>query len=242
MSSVNTAIQKKVGVDLFSMQMRWAYWLIGVVWFLYLTGSFFSGTLQDFILLHFMDSLFQPAKIFMFVIGIISGVYLMPLFVQLGVTRRNYFIGATVATFLVSGVIMLFGMLLHTVTMGLTAVTPLTAGGGVVDFLPDELFLGWRFVIFTLIAAVYYGTGWLIAIGFYRFKTWVGMLTIPAAIFFNVITELFWDSGLNIWLFFWIEADFSGSLPVSFVATVLILGVLYGIIRKLTADVAIKVK
>lgn len=241
MSSINAKMQKQVAIDMYSMQIKWAYWLIGIVWLLYLVGSFFTD-MQDLTMLHFMDSLYQPAKIFMFVIGIISGIYMLPMFVQLGVTRRNYFIGATAGAGLVSAAILFAGIVLHLAAMAISAGTPLNTGSLSVDFLPDDLFIGWRFVIFTLITLVYYGTGWLIAIGFYKYQTWVGMLFIPLAIFFNVIAELFWDSGLNIWLFFWIRADLSGSLPLSLVMTVLILVVLFGVIRKLTADVHIKAK
>ncbi|OIJ18779.1 hypothetical protein BKP45_15525 [Anaerobacillus alkalidiazotrophicus] len=231
----------KVSSDLFFTQMKWAIWFVGIVFVVYLVVPRFVTDVAS-LHLHFLAFIFQPTKIFMLVIGILSCFAFLGYFVGNGITRKDYFIGSAVAAIGVALCIMALASALQGVLhfVGIfTAYVPNTGHG---DILGVESAWLVPFVVYSLSVVAYYVAGWLISIGFYRYGGFGGAITIISAIIYVGMTDMSWEGERSFHLFGFIR--FSSPelpLPLALVTTVVLLVIGLWVLRRLTKRVPIKI-
>ncbi|MFV8830090.1 hypothetical protein [Alkalihalobacterium sp. APHAB7] len=240
MSLKRNSTTAKVGIDLFSIQVKWALWFIGIVFVVYLVLPIFITNVEEF-KMHFLTFSFQPAKIFMLIIGILSCFSFLGYFVGNGITRKDYFLGSAAAAFGVAFVIMLLANVLQGLLQFVGMFTP---------YLPstnhgDSWNMGsvWivPFVAYTMTIVVYYLAGWLISIGFYRYGGIGGTLCIIGAIIYVGVTDLGSNGDRSLTLFGFIKIPYPDlGLPLAMVVTAVLIVVGLWLLRQLTKRVPIK--
>ncbi|MFA9557684.1 hypothetical protein ACERII_10300 [Evansella sp. AB-rgal1] len=238
LKDASTAV--KVSSDLFFTQMKWAIWFVGIVFVVSLVIPRFVTDVDH---IHFLAFIFQPTKIFMLVIGILSCFAFLGYYVGNGITRKDYFIGTVVGAggvvigimaiaSVLQGVLLLVGMV--------TTYVPNTSHG---DVLGTESVWLVPFVGYSLSGLAYFVAGWLISIGFYRYGGIGGAISIISAIIYVGLTDMGWERGSSLQFFGFIQIPLPDlSLPFAMVTTVVLLVVGLWVIRRLTKRVPIKIE
>lgn len=226
--SVNNAGRAlRVAADMSRLQLSWSAWFIS---FVILAYALIEINAQNFI-----TFAFQPAKVFMLVIGIVSVSGFLSFYARHGVTRKAYFYGSSLAAAIVALVLM--------------------GGVGVLAGLQQWLipapskpfFLGenasWllTIIVYMLNALAYYLAGYIIGIGFYRFGKLVGMLYIVLALGVLAASEAMWDIELKELIN---RVVYIGQIPVwgSIMGALLLVGIALGIIWATIRRVRYKIK
>jgi hypothetical protein len=247
MKSANS--YRKVAVNMTFMQLSWAVWFMSIVLVAYIViplflvemntsnklgdlfASIWTGNWDDMEsntgTRSYIDFLSHPAKIFMLVCGILSVANFLSFFVKQGITRKHYFYGSVVASFVVSVVIALFAGVVHLIE--LTVFT-------------NDLNFGstWLFatVMYMMQIVTYYGAGLLIGAGFYRYNAGGGMLFIVLAISLVFIVEVLWKQGLSGL----ISVSASWEVLLLCLSTSILLAIALIIVRMMTKRITIKLK
>ncbi|SDZ61634.1 hypothetical protein SAMN05421736_12154 [Evansella caseinilytica] len=236
----------KVTTDMSLLQLSWSAWFLSFVLIAY---AFFASTFfqrlgvggdMEISREGFVLFAYNPAKIYMLVIGIISVSSFLKFYVQQGVTRKDYFFGATAAAVIVSVILMSVA--------GIATVVEgwIHSAAGSSTFLGEESSLIVIVIVCAVQILVYYIAGWLIGAGFYRYGVLVGMLYIAlatAAVFVaDILLEVEQKNPLEM-LFRFTNISFQ-ELPfyVSFVGAFLLLAVMLWIVRATTKRVPIKME
>lgn len=251
----------RVATDMIIMQLVWALGFFGIMLIIHFFKigrlTFFQGDEVD----TFYNSVFIPANIFMLVIGIIC-VYFLPHYVENGVTRKDYFKGALLATIGLSITLPVLAFIISSITKAIVNINYREADinsviqeidGGIGDIIGDivqliilsphvDLSNNWllAIAIFSLNLFMYYLLGWLISASFYKYDFIIGIVSIVA----SILILMFGDTMIRIALDFPIFDRFSAlaSLPSSIPLFVILLVILLTvwIIRQLTKRVTIK--
>ncbi|MED4128581.1 hypothetical protein [Shouchella miscanthi] len=198
---------------LYQEQFKWFSWfLLFVLLFqgaLLFLASYFGGTIQQFTLLSF-----GPSRIFMLVLGIISAYAFLGYYYQLGQTRKRYYRSTLVAAILLAGTMVisvkLFSLIEALVVGNQAFISDRTDGTTIVNnsqsitITIDIFSEGLQFIdstvlfmlFFVLQLLLYYGVGWFISVGFYRYGWVIGLLFIVLAIGFLGLNQFMWSSSL----------------------------------------------
>ncbi|WP_179295453.1 hypothetical protein [Bacillus sp. FJAT-45350] len=227
---------------MFVTQMKWAIWFVGIVFVVYLVVPNFV-TDVDSLHLPFLAFIFQPTKIFMLVIGILSCFAFLSYFVGNGITRKDYFIGSAVAAVAVAIGIMALASALQGVLHLVGKFTEYMPNTGYGDVLSVESAWLVPFVVYSLSVVAYYVAGWLISIGFYRYGWFGGAITIFSAIIYVGMTDMSWGGERTFQLFGFIRFSLPElSLPFAMISTVVLLVIGLWVLRGLTKRVPIKIE
>ena len=261
------AIFPKVAVDLYIVQLIWSLGFLGILLFLQIAKPILTMVpllnMNDKINVgNYFDTVFVSSNIFMLVIGIIAILGFLPYYVSNGVTRKDYFKGATIAAVglsisipIVASIIYALQNFIMKIT-GLQIVQKSTLANQAVD--TDDGFIGeliqsiimtpfielesnWLLAItvFTLNIFTYYVVGWLIGSGFYRFGVTVGLLCIVIAFLVVYTQDLLLSSTLGLPVHdMFTSLDFPLYLAIA--GTLALVGFLLWMIRQLTKRVPIK--
>lgn len=228
----------KVAVDMTLMQGIWSSWFLFFTLLVYVVvgaiGIEKADTAQGFLLFAY-----QPSKIYMLVIGIISVSSFLAFYVKQGVTRKEYFNGAAVAAALIS--------LLLTLLAGLAAFIDhlVSAGDSSYGLLVPGTHWLLSLAVWLLTVLVFYAAGWLIGAGFYRFGLG-GLLYIAAA-----TAAVFLVEALSLWgleqknpLTLFIDLDRLREIPtgIALLAGCLVLALLLWGVRATIRKVPVKMK
>jgi hypothetical protein len=178
----------------------------------------------------FLDFNYQPSRIFMLVVGIISVSGFLTSFVKQGVTRRDYFYGAAISSAALTLVLLIFAII---------------ATGAELLFIPEAekasiapRYGSWFFttVVYCINILVYHSAGWLIGSGFYR--SYIGgFLSIVAAVLLIGASEILWSSDFET-----PSSLFEMPQWLSVVSTLLIYGLALWAVRLTTRRMRIKLK
>ena len=254
----------KVAVDMFLVQLKWSLWFISFILLAHIIMIIvFINTGNphgDFLFFSHSSS-----KIYMLVIGIISAYGFLTFYVNQGITRKDYFIGASLAAIGLSLAI----AIIATVLTGLeyiileVANLPIELDRAMVDngvessdnsisiFLPKAIVSSsilvhssnWllSMLMYTLNILTFYAIGWFIGSGYYRFGWVAGFGFIALAMVFIAIGDLLWgteiDEPLSNWLpFTTIDLPLYGS----FLGAIVLIGIILVFIRLITRRVTIK--
>lgn len=248
----------KVAFDMFIMQLVWTMGFLGIMLIIHIVKivmmTFFGGDAVD----TFYNSVYIPANIFMLVIGIIC-IYFLPHYVENGVTRKDYFKGALLASiglsialpvlaFIVSSISNLIIKINYREAEINSVVQEMDSGiiGNIVQtiILSPHVDSGSNWIIaiavFSLNIFMYYLLGWLISASFYRSDFIIGIFSIIG----SIILLMLGDTMIRITLGMPIFVRFVAltQLPSSITLFVLLLVILLAvwIIRQLTKRVTIK--
>lgn len=253
------SIRTKLAIDLFTLQGKWTVWFLGIMFVVYIAHILYpliytgeSGrTVDDFYARSYIFG-----NIYMLVIGIITSISCLPYYVQNGITRRDYFFGATIGTLGLAIIIPLVALIIHFLTKGMIDWTNLPidlkglteASAAEEDPFIAQMILaviyapsvveisGLSILVFTVNLFFYYVIGWMIGAGFYRFGGIKGMMFIVLALAIFLINSGIWGNPVPAWLPI-------PDLTLSFYAiigTVLLIFIVLGIIRLVTRNVRIK--
>ena len=252
-------VYRKVAVDLFFKQGSWTMWFMGIMLIVHLVQAvlFLTGN-SDGTLDNFFTKIFLAGNIYMFIIGIIAAVSLLPYFVQNGVTRKDFFTGGVFAAIGLATVIPIAAFLLNALTEWIAAFLNIPVGAGGLPEItgdPDDPLIAT--VILAVInapsvtAAVwpnlflsimnlffYYMTGWLIGTGFYRFGGNTGFLFIVIALGVFLTNAGIWGREIPAWL---PVPDLSRFLAASVTGTLVLTIIILVIIRLVTKNMRIKI-
>lgn len=239
-------IIKRAAYDLYIEQLKWSIWFIVVLILLHISGSLFSLRF-DFGLNDMFAFSYVSTPIYMLVIGIIAGSYYLPFYVRHGVSRKDYFIGSSIAAFMLSLTLAAIFKILSYLENGIYSLFNLP-----VKFVPygSELIDNGGIpiiIIYILTILMYYAIGWMIFTGFYRFKWMVGLVFVVLGIAITSIHGNLWSNSADgvFFLFFWDAAKSNGASGIftlyPVLATVGFIAFLLLIIRLNTKKVPIKI-
>lgn len=261
------AIFPKVAVELYVVQFIWALSFLGFFVFLQIAKPLlamipFLKMNDKMNIGNYFDTVFIASNIFMLVIGIIVAIGFLTHYVRNGVTRKNYFKGAAIASVglaisipIVASVIYALQNFIMKVT-NLPIVQKSTLASQALDmdddFIGDliqsiiftpfvELESNWMLalIVFALNIFTYYVVGWLIGAGFYRFGVPIGLLCIGLAFIIIYTQDLLLSSALSLP----VHAAFTSlelSLLLAIVGTLALVGITLWMVRQLTKRVTIK--
>src|SRR5690625_325254 len=212
----------KIGTDLFSLQLMWTFWALGI---------FIIVNILRLVFLDYTDSLYSggyiAANIYMLVIGILAFNFLK-YYVENGVTRKTFFFGNLLASVGLSIVIpiLIYAMsfvekiLLNrftsivlrddTLDKAVQEVTFEISGnfiGEVIQsliltpFINPESSLVLSLALFSLHIFMFYIVGWLIGSAFYRLKVIGGLLFIAIGIILIMVKDSLIRLSLDLPLF-----------------------------------------
>ena len=261
------SIFPKVAVDLYRIQFIWALVLLGFFLFLQIARPLvamvpFFNMNNKFNNENYFDVVFISSNIFMLVIGIIVVIGFLPYFVGNGVTRKDYFKGASIAAIGLSISIPIVASIIYALQKFAMKITGLPiveestlasqiadAGDGYISELIQSIIMtpfielesNWllAILIFAINIFTYYLVGWLIGAGFYRFGVVTGLLSIALG-FIIIYTQ---DQLLRIALNLPVSGVLSSwnlTLFPAIVAVLVLFGITLWIIRQFTKHVAIK--
>lgn len=246
-------------MDLFLEQMGWTLWFLGILLIIHVFHSIYAGKdLENFYL-----SSFYATDIYMLVIGIIIGYGFYPFFVKHGVTRKDVFRGGVLAAGLLSAAIVLTVVVITAaeysvvnianLPLHLNSTLDFTEGadddvignlvllivlGPFVDFSSHGILS--LFVYMTNIFT-YYVIGWFMSAVYYRYGWKIGLGSIGLSILLLFIRGLVWGEEAATQLADWVSLAIL-ELPLygSIAGTIVLIGVILGLIRLLTQRVTIK--
>ncbi|QUG43273.1 hypothetical protein KD050_08665 [Psychrobacillus sp. INOP01] len=255
------SIFPKVATDLFWVQLFWAFGFLGIMFAIHIVKIVLAINSDNDMELYFVST-FVASNIFMLVVGIISSYGFLPHYVSNGVTRKDYFKGAALAsvglsitlpviTSIVSGielfVLKIFNMsTVFTTTFG--ERVNMEDDGIVTDIIQSIIIApyvdpqsNWLLAIFivTLNLLTFYLLGWLIGSAFYRFGVIIGIVFIAISIVLILIENALLSIGLGLT----VSESFSSydfGLPISILGVVVIIIIVLWVIRQITKRVAIK--
>lgn len=253
----------KIGMDLFYIQMIWTSWFLGITFTIHLVQliiSIYNGSKMS----SYFASLYFSGNIYMFIIAIIATCIVLPLYVQNGVTRKDFFYGSLLSTLALAILIPLIGLLVSLIEMFIVNVAnlpsdvfdmtgfgsddndfanvPLIARVFLTFFVPPFMAgkgLLLHFLLSILNLCFYYLNGWMIGAAFYRLGALFGIGTIIFSIIIYLINGSLWGHGT---LPDWLPVESNGlNGSVAVLGTIIFGMIVLIIIRKLTARVPIKV-
>ena len=255
------AVYPKVATDLFWIQLFWSLGFLGVMFVIHVI-KVILGSINGNEINNYFSAVFVAANIFMLVIGIISTYGFLGFYVGNGVTRRDYFKGATLSTIGLSFALPIMASIVSVLERWFINLThlynvktnPFVSKGMEEDsnLLGDiitsviispfvDLHSNWllAILIFALNLLTYFVVGWFIGTSFYRFHILIGLgvVLLSIAILFTA------DGLLNVALKLPVHEVFTSlslSLPVSALAILIILGIVLWVIRRMTKKVAVK--
>lgn len=236
-------------------------WYLGIIVVIFILMFIFLGRIEAPIS-DFLSFSHGSSKVYMLIMGIISAYYFIPMYVQMGVTRKQTVIGNAIGA--VGGALTL--VLLATIISGiqhlifegfdLTVANEESLFQIVMNFpegtesthflLGQSFFAGlsrWLITLssFWLSVLLDYMIGWLIGTGFYHRGVVGGVGTILIGMLLAAISDVFWNDGI---LPFMPDVTFQGDpfylWLVAIVATIVLIGVAFWLIRQLTKRMTIK--
>lgn len=242
----------KIAGDLTLYQLIWAAFFLAAVVVFFFGMRIFSGGEPLFGIrifsgeesIHtrpFLDFLLQPGSGFMFVLGVISVTGFLTFMVKQGVTRRTYFFGTAVSSFIVAAILTAAGVLIQLILqIFMTNIdwqpvlgyedAPVTAG----------LMMLCQLYLFYLI-------GWMIGCTFYRFGFLAGLFSIAGSflLLLGISYLISSDNSLPATVIGRLGLpELSGEVPlyVSLPILLLIAVILLAVMRMMTKRVRIRIK
>lgn len=236
-------------------------WYLGIIIVIYIILFILLGRLEAPVS-DFLNFSYSSSSIYIIIMGAISSYYFFPMYVQLGVTRKQTFkgnvvgaLGGALTLVILSAIIsllqhLLFRLFNWTITdnqhlienfIQFSEETPFTSFLLGTSFLSQ--FSRWVMTLFSfwLTTVLNYAIGWMIGTGFYRASLFGGVGTILVGIFSLLVSEFFWDNSALVFL---PEIRLEGNplllWVIAIVLTAAIIAFILWLIRQLTKKMPIK--
>lgn len=254
------SISQKVAKEMFLVQLGWAGGFLGIILLINIIKSFISGFQGDDVE-GFFSTIFIAGNIFMLVVGIIT-IHFLPHYVGMGVTRRDYFFGALVASIGLSIFIPIVAIVISALEQIIFNMINLPYKVQTInDVNIDDNILGdilqtiiisphvapqenWLLATLVLIINffIYYLMGWLIGVSFYRLDVISGILFIFIAIVLKMLKDTFLRIALDLPAVGWFTS-FEKFIPtgIAWLGIVFIILIATRIIRMLSSRAAVKI-
>lgn len=253
------AIHSKVALDLYRLQINWAIKFLGFFVFLQIARPFvamipFVNMNNKINFGNYFDTAFTFGNIFALVVGIIVASSFLTYYVRSGVTRKDFFKGAAIASIGLSISIPIVSSLFYVLLnlfikfTGFPYMENSELATRVIDI--DDGFVGemiqtiilppfvtfessWllAMALFTLNILTYYVIGWFIGSAFYRFGVPIGLVSILISFIVIYIRDFLLNHAMS--------SDFS--LLVAFLSATAFVVILLWLIKQFTKRLAIAV-
>ncbi|MCG5104942.1 hypothetical protein [Oceanobacillus alkalisoli] len=192
---MNKPVQiRQVAFIMLQSQLTWTLWYIGILVIINIARLIFRADGID----TFYNHAFVASNVYMLVIGIVV-ISFMPYFVEIGVTRKNYFYGNTIASLCLSILIPVFAYVLTIFEKLILGnfkepnfnIKSAADGNFIGDLLQSILITPYvdvetnillSLAVFSLNIFAFYLIGWLIGAAFYRLGVIGGILVIAIGI------------------------------------------------------------
>lgn len=252
-------IHSKVALDLYTVQFSWALKFLGFFIFLQIARPLvamipFINMNNKVNIGNYFDTVFTFSNIFMLVIGIIVASSFLSYFVRNGVTRKDFFKGAAIASIGLSISIPIVASLFYALLNIIRKFTGfpymenseltnqvINIDDGFVGEIVQMIILppfvplesSWLLAIglFTLNILTYYIIGWFIGSSFSRFGVPVGLLSIVLSFIVIYMRDFLLNHALNS----------DSSFFIASLSSLVFVVILLWIIRQTTKRIAIKV-
>lgn len=211
----------KVAFDMYTVQMKWTLWFLFFILAAQIAHIILvmSPLNTEDTLRNFLPFLNGSAKIYMLIIGIFSYGFLT-FYITQGVTRRDYFIGSSLAALGLSITIIIIGTILTYLQLIILDAIHYPISNVLFD---SHGFL--QPIYYNINIFIFYLIGCLIGIGYYRFGWIIGFAFVAFAILSIMVTETLLKSQPII--------AFTGLLALTTVILIFI--------RQITKRIAIKI-
>ncbi|GAB6091199.1 hypothetical protein [Spirochaeta dissipatitropha] len=197
MQSININHSWKVFEDIYLQLMTWAMWALGILLVGFLVAIVFIEPLRE-LEQSAMAMITHPARIFIFICGIVSGMYIIQYYIRQGVTRRSFFIGMAAAGIAVAASIQLIGAGLNGIAALIGMVSPYQPGSELSVYAGTSHSYPVTMGISTLMLSLQFLMGWIIGFSFYRYKGIGGFISICSTILVLGAGNLIWDQNAVI--------------------------------------------
>ncbi len=251
-------IPLKVAFDITSVQSGWSIIFFLILIFNNIIKYMFheGGEIGNF-----FNITFSGSTVFMLIIGIIAAYTFLPLYVNHGITRKDYFVGNTLAIFFISLVLLAVSLIITGVEYTIVNLTNMDitfinegaieneeniianfvlsivlSSFGDMNNVPWLLSIG----VFLIRAMFFYAIGWFIGASFYRAGVIAGFGSIAFSIILVSLFDLFWEATEGNILAQYLSLDFgTPSLFISFIGSCFLIAFLFVIIRTITKRVSV---
>lgn len=256
--------QKKkwmIGKDLTEFLSFSHLYYLGIIVVIYIVMFILLGRM-DAPISDFLNFSYSSTTIYMIIMGAIGAYYFFPMYVQLGVTRKQTFFGNVIGALGGAFTLVLFTVIISLLQHLIFRLFNWTITDSQVlienfinfseettatHFLLGTSFLSglsrWAITLlsFWLSTVLNYAVGWMIGTGFYRASLFGGVGTILLGILFLLVSDIFWSGNV---LPFLPEIRLEGNpLMLWFVALLvitIIIALIFWFIRQLTKKMPIK--
>ncbi|WP_085993364.1 hypothetical protein [Oceanobacillus senegalensis] len=229
---------KKITMDLYSVQMKWVAWYLPIVYVFYV-AVFWIVDEPEIRSMSLLTFTFQTATIFLLICGILSSLAFLPMYVKHGVTRKSYFQGAFYSSIGLAittiGITTILTWILS--VMDINALT-----GGVLSSLGEGSWL-WTTISYIIVVMVYFLSGWLVGLGFYRYGGAGGFVSIVVAFVIVSLNDLLWAFSTPKPMMGLV--DFTIPVPhvaIAIVGSIVIAAISTILVYKIVRDIPIKIK
>lgn len=248
----------KVAKGLLFVQGKWTITFLAIVLFITILKIIF-GAIRGNEVDGFFETAFVASNIYMFITGIIA-VSFLAYFVENGVTRKDYFLGAIIAAIILSiflpiiaviiNLIEKFVFTLFHIPYKVTNLDDIEFDGDIIsDFVqslivspyvnPDSnVFLACFILFINLFVA--YLLGWFIRAGYYRFGSMIGFLFIVIAVCLKLLKDTLIRVQLDQQIVSWFLNFTTLPLSMTIIGVVAIIAFMIFMIRMATKRVTVK--
>ncbi len=237
----STKLSSKVASTSFYEQTKWSLWFFATIFLVYVARIFFMSESADPIE-GFFNFAHHSANIFMLVCGIILVYAFMGQHVHQGVSRKDWYKGSAIAS-------VGFALIVTLIPLVINGAQHLLQQFINLPFAFDTALSATTFTgsfgaaaAFFLNALIFYLTGWLIGIGYYRFGWIIGFVFIAVALAIFSINNFFWENGSYNTAVTWSLSQFptNTSFLVAAVGSVILVALLFAAMHLLTKRTPIK--
>lgn len=228
----------KVATAVFSEMIRWSLWFFSILLAIHIVRIFWLNGGPSPIEGFFIFSQYST-NIFMLVLGIMSAYTFMGRHIQQGISRRDSFFGISLAATGLSLFLTVVPLVINGIQhlLAKTSIFPVALDTAVAF----ETTAGATAAAIALFLNVltYYFTGWLISIGYYRFRWIAGFGFIALSFIVFGLNDYLWKPG-NYTLAWLSSEPLEADFWLIVLGSVAMLLVLFFAMRLLTKRVPIK--
>lgn len=248
----------KVTKGLLFVQGKWTITFLAIVLFISILKMILGGIRGNEVD-GFFDTAFVASNIYMFVTGIIA-ISFLAYFVENGVTRKDYFLGATIAAIILSIFLPIIAVLINLIEKWVlnlfhipykvSNLDDIEFDGEIISDLvqslvvspyvnPDSnVFLACFILFINLFFA--YLLGWFIRAGYYRFGSIIGFLFIVVAVCLKLLKDTLIRIQLDQQVVSWFLNFTTLPLSMTIIGVVAIIVFMIFMIRITTKRVTVK--
>lgn len=250
----------KVAKEMFLVQLGWAGGFLGIVLVINIVKSFITGY-QGSDVEGYFSTIFIAGNIFMIVLGILA-INFLPHYVGMGVTRKDYFIGAFLASLGITIFIpimtiiisrleqILFNMI--DISYKVQTINEVNIKDNIIGDIIQSIIISphvspqdnWLLaaIILGINIFIYYLLGWLISVSFYRLDVISGIIFIFISVVLKMLKDTFLRIALDLPVVGWFTS-LENFLPsgIAWLGILLVIIATVRLIRKLTSRVPIKI-